>query len=99
MIAPEEFSRNGKTVSGETAAAITQRKPTTLEDRMAAHGHPALVDRDQLRPAPPGGRPARTASGEAVYIPEFRQDSTAVSTTAFMIWSAYGDAHHGEGAT
>ena len=27
---------------------------------------------------------------DAVYMPEFRQLSTAVSTTAFMMWSAYG---------
>ena len=34
-------------------------------------------------------RAARTNSiREAVYIPEFRQLSTAVNTTAFMMWSA-----------
>ena len=27
---------------------------------------------------------------DAVYRPEFRQDSTAVSTTAFIAWSAPG---------
>ena len=42
MMAPEEFSRNGKTVSGDTAAAITQRKPTTVEARIAAIGTPRL---------------------------------------------------------
>jgi hypothetical protein len=36
-------------------------------------------------------RTARTNSmRDAVYIPKFRQLSTAVSTTAFMMWSAYG---------
>ena len=43
MIAPEEFSRNRKTVSGETAAAMTQRKPTTVEARIALRGTPPLV--------------------------------------------------------
>ena len=43
MIAPEEFSRNAKTVSGETAAAMTQRKPTTDDARMATAGTPRLV--------------------------------------------------------
>ncbi len=43
MIAPEELSRNRKTVSGETAAAITQRKPTTDESRIAARGTPREV--------------------------------------------------------
>jgi hypothetical protein len=42
MIAPEEFSRNRNTVSGEMYAAITQRKPTTVEDRMAQVGTPRL---------------------------------------------------------
>ena len=41
-----------------------------------------------------GGASRRAASTnsirEAVYIPEFRQLSTAVNTTAFMMWSAYG---------
>ena len=41
MIAPEELSRNRNTVSGETAAAMTQRKPTTVEVRIAARGHAA----------------------------------------------------------
>src|SRR6478735_5859733 len=89
MIAPEEFSRKVKTVSGETAAAITQRKPTMLEDRIAAVGTPRLFTPIRLTGA--SRRAARTNNiRDAVYIPEFRQDNTAVSTTAFMIWSAYG---------
>ena len=43
MIAPEEFSRNRNTVSGETAAAMTQRKPTNDETRMAENGTPRLL--------------------------------------------------------
>ena len=42
MIAPEELSRNRKTVSGDTAAAMTHRKPTTVEVRIAAMGTPRL---------------------------------------------------------
>ena len=42
MMAPEELSRNEKTVSGEMAAAMTHRKPTTLEARMALVGTPRL---------------------------------------------------------
>ena len=65
MTAPEEFSRNRNTVSGETYAAITLRKPTTVEARIAQTGHAPRVDRDQphRRLAPrgqheehPGGR-------------------------------------------
>ena len=40
MTAPEEFSRNRNTVSGETYAAITLRKPTTVEARIAHTGTP-----------------------------------------------------------
>src|SRR3954464_7292797 len=40
ITAPEEFNKNRKTVSGDTAAAITQRKPTMLEVRIAARGTP-----------------------------------------------------------
>ena len=43
MTAPEEFSRKENTRSGDTAAAMTQRKPTTVEPRMAAIGTPALL--------------------------------------------------------
>ena len=35
MIAPLELSRNANIVSGETAAAMTQRKPTTEDARIA----------------------------------------------------------------
>ena len=87
MIAPEEFSRNANTVSGETAAAMTQRKPTTVEARIAATGTPRLLT--VIRPTGASRRAASTNSiRDAVYSPEFRQDSTAVSTTAFMMWSA-----------
>src|SRR5919107_6355537 len=89
MMAPLEFSRNAKTVSGETAAAMTHRKPTTEDARMATAGTPRLVTLTSCSGA--SRRAARTNNmREAVYIPEFRQLSTAVSTTAFMMWSAYG---------
>jgi hypothetical protein len=40
MIAPDELSKKRKTRSGETAAAIAQRKPTTVEKRIAQAGTP-----------------------------------------------------------
>src|SRR3954469_25208821 len=43
ITAPDEFSRNRNTWSGDTAAAITQRKPTTVEHRMAGIGTPARL--------------------------------------------------------
>ena len=87
MIAPEEFNRKLKTVSGEIAAAITQRKPTTLDARIALVGTPRLFT--VMRDTGASRRAASTNSmRDAVYIPEFRQDNTAVRTTAFMIWSA-----------
>src|SRR4051795_8432116 len=89
MTAPEEFSRKENTVSGDTAAAITHRKPTTVEHRMAAIGTPR-----RLTDISASGACRRAASTnsirDAVYSPEFRQDRTAVSTTAFMTWSAPG---------
>src|SRR3954452_5886030 len=89
MTAPEKLSRNKNTVSGETAAAITHRKPLMLEVWMAGRGTPLLLT--VISPIGASRRAARTNSiREAVYRPEFRHDSTAVSTTAFMIWSAYG---------
>src|SRR3954452_17333406 len=89
MTAPEKLSRNKNTVSGETAAAITHRKPLMLEVWMAGRGTPLLLT--VISPIGASRRAARTNSNrEAVYRPEFKQDSTAVSTTAFMIWSAYG---------
>jgi hypothetical protein len=42
ITAPDELSRKENTRSGDTAAAITQRKPTTVELRMAAIGTPDL---------------------------------------------------------
>ena len=87
MIAPLEFSRNAKTVSGETAAAITQRNPTTEDARIATAGTPRLVTCTSCNGA--SRRAASTNSiRDAVYMPELRQLSTAVSTTAFMTWSA-----------
>src|SRR6185437_14313568 len=85
----EEFSRNRNTRSGEIAAAITHRKPTMLENRMAARGTPPLLTVISTTGA---SRRADSTNSilDAVYSPEFRQDSTAVSTTAFMMWSAYG---------
>src|SRR3954453_23866487 len=90
MMAPEEFSRKLKTVVGDTAAAITQRNPTTVDVRIAQTGTPRPFTVMSATGA--SRRPARTKSmREAVYRPEFRQDSTAVRTTAFMTWSAYGN--------
>src|SRR4029079_14361071 len=89
MMAPEEFNRNRKIVSGDTAAAITQRKPTTVEVRIAAAGTPRAVTR--VITAGASRWPASTRSIlEAVYSPEFRQERTAVRTTAFMMLSANG---------
>src|SRR6185436_9840712 len=89
MMAPEEFSRNAKIVFGDTAAAITQRKPTTVDVRMATAGTPRPVTR--VITAGASRRPASTKSiREAVYSPEFRQERTAVRTTAFMMLAAKG---------
>src|SRR5664279_5493239 len=89
MIAPEELSRKRKTPSGEMAAAMTQRNPTTVDVRIAAMGTPRLLTVIRLTGA--SRRAASTNSiRDAVYSPELRQDRTAVSTTAFMTWSAYG---------
>ena len=89
MIAPLELSRNAKIVSGETAAAMTHKRPTTEDARIAVAGTPRRVTATSWAGA--SRRAARTNSmREAVYIPEFRQLSTAVNTTAFMMWSAYG---------
>ncbi len=82
-------------VFGENAAAITQMKPITDEVRMAVAGTPRRVTATNCGGA--SRRAARTNSiRDAVYMPEFRQLSTAVSTTAFMMWSAYGMPHLGE---
>src|SRR6476469_10319661 len=89
MSAPLELSRNANIVSGETAAAMTLRKPITEDARIAAAGTPRRVTWTSCAGA--SRRAAKTNSiREAVYIPEFRQLSTAVNTTAFMMWSAYG---------
>ena len=60
MIAPLELSRNANIVSGETAAAMTQRKPTTEDARIAVV---ALLDGSPqpVAAAPRGGRPGQTA--------------------------------------
>src|SRR6476620_5569829 len=89
MIAPRELSRNAKIVFSEKAAATTHAKPTIDENRIALRGTPRGDNRTNAEGA--SLRAARTNSmRDAVYMPEFRQDSTAVSTTAFMMWSAYG---------
>src|SRR5690349_11056166 len=89
MIAPLELSRNAKIVSSANAAAITHRNPTIDENRIAFAGTPRLVNRTNRCGA--SWRAASTNNiRDAVYMPEFRQLSTAVSTTAFMMWSAYG---------
>src|SRR5262245_40290780 len=83
MTAPEEFSRNRNTVSGDTAAATTDRKPTTVEVRMAHIGTPLRLIRRSN-----GGASVRSDSTnnmrDAVYSPELRQESTAVRTTKFI---------------
>ncbi len=74
-------------MSGETAAAMTHRKPTTEDARIAVAGTPRRVTATSCAGA--SRRAASTNSmREAVYIPELRQLSTAVNTTAFMMWSA-----------
>src|SRR5690242_3863543 len=89
MIAPDELSRNRKMVLGKNAAARTQRKPTTDDARIAVCGTPRLVTRIRLTGA--SRRAVSTKSmRDAVYSPEFRQDSTAVSTTAFIRLAAAG---------
>src|ERR1700739_230295 len=89
MIAPLELSRKAKTVFGETAAAITHRNPTTEDARIAVAGTPRRFTRTSC-----GGDSRRAASTnsmrDAVYIPELRQLSTAVNTTAFIRWLAQG---------
>src|SRR5919202_2604619 len=104
MTAPLEFSRNAKTVSGEIAAAITQRNPTTEDARIATAGTPRRVTLTSCNGA--SRRAASTNSiRDAVYMPELRQLSTAVNTTAFMTWSALGSpilvnaATNGDAAT
>ena len=72
MIAPLEFSRNAKMVSGQNAAAITHRKPTIDDVRIAVAGTPRRVTRTNCAGA--SRRAAKTNSmREAVYIPELRQ--------------------------
>src|SRR5689334_647998 len=89
MSAPLEFTRKAKIVFGDTAAAMMHTKPTTEEARIATAGTPRLVTRTSAGGA--SRRAARTNSiRDAVYMPEFRQLSTAVNTTAFIRWSAYG---------
>src|SRR3954453_8555842 len=89
MTAPLELSRNAKTVSGEIAAAITQRNPTTEDARIALAGTPRRVT-----PTSCNGASRRAASTnsirDAAYMPELRQLRTAVNTTALMTWSAGG---------
>src|SRR5215212_8500293 len=89
MIAPLELSRNAKIVFSEKAAANTHAKPTIDENRIALTGTPRFDSFTSTAGA--SLRAARTNSmRDAVYMPEFKQLSTAVSTTAFMMWSAYG---------
>src|ERR1044072_9006830 len=89
MIAPLELSRNAKMVSSENAAAMTQANPMIDENRIALAGTPRLVR--CINRSGASLRAERTNSmRDAVYMPEFRQLSTAVNTTAFMMWSAYG---------
>src|SRR5262245_7878989 len=89
MMAPLEFNKKAKMVSGENAAAMTQRNPTIDDARIATAGTPRRVTLTNCC-----GASRRAASTnnirDAVYMPELRQLSTSVSTTAFMMWSAYG---------
>ena len=70
-------------MSGATAAAMTHRKPTTVDVRIAHIGTPR---RFTVISATGASRRAASTNSmrEAVYSPEFRHDRTAVSTTAFM---------------
>ena len=61
MTAPEEFSRKRNTVSGETAAAITHRNPTT-EDA----GSPTREPRFLLTVIRPIGASRRAASTNSI---------------------------------
>src|SRR3954468_14508355 len=77
------------TVSGESAAAMTHRKPTTEDAPIAQAGTPLLLTVIKVIGA--SRRAASTNSIlEDVYRPELRQDSTAVRTTAFMMSAAPG---------
>ena len=42
-MAPDEFSKNWNTVSGETKAMATDTKPNTVQVKMARTGTPLLV--------------------------------------------------------
>ncbi|CNM10342.1 Uncharacterised protein [Mycobacterium tuberculosis] len=63
---------------------ITHRNPTTDDPMIAKVGTPRRLTLTSW-----AGASCRAASTnsirDAVYRPEFKQDSTAVSTTAFMI--------------
>ena len=67
----------------------THRNPTADEDRIAMCGTPR-----RLKLTSRAGASRRSASTnsmrDAVYRPEFRQDSTAVSTISFMAKAAAG---------
>src|SRR5215213_148570 len=89
MMAPELLSRNRKTWSGDTYAAITQAKPTTVEARIAHAGTPRLLIAS-IRAGASLRADNTNSIRDAVYRPEFRQDSTAVSTTKFMMSAAPG---------
>src|SRR5918996_5913835 len=89
MMAPEELSRNRNTWSGEMYAAITQRNPMTLDEMIAHMGTPRLLT-DSIRIGASWRAASTNSMRDAVYSPEFRQDSTAVSTTKFMISAANG---------
>jgi hypothetical protein len=68
---------------------MTQRKPITLDERIAHIGTPRRLT-DNIRPGASRRAASTNSMRDAVYRPEFRQDSTAVSTTAFMISAAAG---------
>src|SRR4051794_40382929 len=61
----------------------------TEDDRIAHAGTPRLLILS-IRPGASRRAASTKSMREAVYRPEFRQDSTAVSTTAFMISAAAG---------
>src|SRR4029453_14419206 len=89
MIAPEELSRKKNTLSGETNGAITHAKPITEDARIDHIGTPRLLT-DSMKAGASRRAASTNSMREAVYRPEFRHDSTAVSTTKFMISAANG---------
>src|SRR3954454_22100376 len=68
---------------------MTQAKPTTVDDRIAHIGTPRLLIAS-IRPWASLREDSTNSIRDAVYSPEFRQDSTAVKTMTFMKSAAPG---------